>query len=90
MPYIPRERRARYDGPISELIELLDIANPLTLDGDINYIVTRLLRAIYARNGYFDINRAIGVLECAKQEFYRRVAAPYEDERIGEHGDLLP
>jgi hypothetical protein len=34
------------------------------------------------------VNEAIGVLECAKLELYRRVAAPYEDEKIAESGDV--
>jgi hypothetical protein len=37
---------------------------------------------------YKHINEIIGVLECAKQEFYRRVAAPYEDTKIQENGDV--
>jgi len=31
---------------------------------------------------------AIGALECAKLELYRRVAAPYEDTKIAENGDV--
>jgi hypothetical protein len=31
---------------------------------------------------YHHINTAIGALECAKLELYRRVAAPYEDKAI--------
>jgi len=30
----------------------------------------------------------IGVLECVKQEFYRRKVAPYEDIKIIENGDI--
>ena len=30
----------------------------------------------------------MGVLECCKLEFYRRVAAPYEDIKIEENGDV--
>ena len=28
------------------------------------------------------------MLECAKLELYRRVAAPYEDEKIDQNGDV--
>lgn len=31
-----------------------------------------------------------GAIECAKLEFYRRVAAPYEDKKIAENGDVYP
>ena len=37
---------------------------------------------------YADINELIGALECAKLEFYRRKAAPYEDKKAVENGDL--
>jgi hypothetical protein len=37
---------------------------------------------------YANINEAIGVLECAKLELYRRIAAPYEDHKISETGDV--
>ena len=30
----------------------------------------------------------VGVLECAKLELYRRMAAPYEDEKIEDNGDV--
>jgi hypothetical protein len=34
------------------------------------------------------INRAVGVLDCLKFEFYRRLAAPYEDKAVARNGDL--
>ncbi len=37
---------------------------------------------------YSKINSLIGVLECAKLELYRRVAAPYENDKIDENGDV--
>ena len=37
---------------------------------------------------YSKINALIGVLECAKLELYRRVAAPYENDKIDENGDV--
>ncbi len=32
----------------------------------------------------------LGALECAKMEFYRRVAAPYEREAMAKNGDVYP
>jgi hypothetical protein len=49
--------------------------------------VTKILKEIYPLR-YFHLNKAIGVLECIKLEFYRRVAAPYEDLKIKEAGDV--
>jgi hypothetical protein len=37
---------------------------------------------------YSIINDIVGVLECAKMEFYRRVAVPYEDKKRTENGDV--
>jgi hypothetical protein len=59
--------------------------------GDLNYTITRLCdQYIIARGGvsYTLLNEVIGVLECAKQELYRRVAAPYEDKKLQANGDV--
>jgi len=40
------------------------------------------------RMNYKNINAAIGVLECCKQELYRKTAAPYEDIKINNNGGL--
>jgi len=37
---------------------------------------------------YFNYKRAVGMVECVKQEFYRVVVAPYEDEKREQHGDI--
>lgn len=31
----------------------------------------------------------LGVLSCVQQEFYRRVVAPYEDQKCRENGDVF-
>tara|TARA_Y100000034_G_C6647009_1_gene283074 strand:- start:201 stop:446 length:246 start_codon:yes stop_codon:yes gene_type:complete len=80
MPYIkPWER------------EDLDPAVLPSTAGGLNYAITALCKEYMdARGGvcYSNINEVIGVLECAKQELYRRVAAPYEDIKIKENGDV--
>ena len=40
------------------------------------------------RISYSRINELIGVLECAKIELYRRIAAPYEDDKSRINGDV--
>ena len=37
---------------------------------------------------YSDYNALLGALECTKLELYRRHIAPYENERLAEHGDV--
>ena len=87
MPYIKPENRKKYDKVLKELVSILKTLPPEKIDGELNYVVTKILKEIYPLR-YFHINKAIGVLECAKLEFYRRVAAPYEDLKIKESGDV--
>lgn len=90
MPYITKDKRAEIDKEVDALIEAIKKNNNNTsLDGVLNYTITRMLVELYEKR-YHDINAAIGVLECAKQEFYRRQAAPYEDVKTNENGDVYP
>ncbi|RJS75903.1 hypothetical protein CW712_03325 [Candidatus Bathyarchaeota archaeon] len=87
MPYIKPERRKKYTKVLEDLISILKSLPPEEVDGELNYVVTKILKEVYPLR-YYHINKAIGVLECIKQEFYRRVAAPYEDLKIKESGDV--
>jgi hypothetical protein len=87
LPYIRPENRTKYENTLKELIGILKSLPMEEVDGDLNYVVTRILKEVYPLR-YFHLNRAIGVLECIKLEFYRRVAAPYEDLKIKESGDV--
>jgi hypothetical protein len=87
MPYIKPERRTKYTKVLEELTSMLKALPPEEVDGELNYVVTRILKEVYPLR-YYHINKAVGVLECIKQEFYRRVAAPYEDVKIKESGDV--
>ena len=46
------------------------------------------LTCIHEPYSFQDLNELIGALECAKQELYRRVVAPYEEDKIEENGDV--
>lgn len=87
MPYIKPEQRAKYEKTLGELIKILRSLPSETVDGELNYIVTKIIKEIYPLR-CFHLNKAIGVLECIKQEFYRRVVGPYEDIKIKESGDV--
>ena len=87
MPYIKPENRTKYKKVLEELTGILKALPVEEVDGEVNYVVTKILKEIYPLQ-YFNLNRAIGVLECIKLEFYRRVAAPYEDRKIEESGDV--
>lgn len=79
MPYVRKEARS-----------LLDDSMAPHDPGSLNYVVTNILDGYITRKGlsYGVINEAIGVLECAKLELYRRIAIPYENKKIKENGDV--
>lgn len=81
------EDRPKYEKTLKELINTLKEQPVDQIDGNLNYIITRILKEAYPLR-YFNLNRAIGVLECCKLEYYRRVAAPYEDTKIIQNGDV--
>lgn len=87
MPYIKSENRKKYEKVLRELVDIMKTLPPEEVDGELNYVVTKILKDVYPLR-YFHINKAVGVLECIKLEFYRRVAAPYEDLKIKESGDV--
>lgn len=80
MPYIKQEKRDDLSPAC------VDSENP----GELNFQFTELIRYYVKAHGlsYKIINDVIGALEGAKLEFYRRVAAPYEDKKIKENGDV--
>ena len=88
MPYVKQERREGIFLGIAgqRMINISKIECP----GDLNYAITERCKSWLEQHGttYTAINDVIGVLECAKLEFYRRVAAPYEDKKIDENGDV--
>lgn len=87
MPYIEQERRDK----IQDNWEVESI-------GELNYAITKkILRYLIRKIGntphklepnYADWNEIMGVLECIKQEIYRRKVAPYEDKKKKENGDV--
>lgn len=87
MPYIKAQNRVKYGKILDELTDILKSLPTEEIDGELNYVITKLLKEVYPLR-YSHINRAVGMLECVKQEFYRRVAAPYEDKKIKESCDI--
>lgn len=84
MPYIKKEKRDELFVPIAQLSELI------TCEGDLNYIITTLTHMELMKKGlnYQHVNNLIGALECAKLELYRVIAAPYEDIKMKENGNV--
>jgi hypothetical protein len=80
MPYITADERLEMqsEGP--------------TTPGRLNLAITQLILWYIQKKGlnYTHLNDVMGALESAKQEFYRRVIAPYEDLKKEENGDVYP
>lgn len=81
MPYISPNRRL-----------LLNMHRDTAVTvGELNYLITKLIKDFLGssdRINYAALNAAVGVLDCVKQELYRRIISPYEDKKIEENGDV--
>lgn len=92
MPYIPQDKRRVLDSTINELHTLLvdlQLDDPNNnMEGNLNYIITRLIRKVYTVGNYREINDCMGMLMCVALEHYRTNAAPYEDQKKFENGDV--
>jgi len=76
MPYITKDAQ-----------NALAIRVPETA-GELNWALTREVIAYIGRDYKYErLNAAIGALEACKQEFYRRIVAPYEDAAARRNGD---
>lgn len=80
MPYIDKWRREEIDSGLMP-----------NSPGELNYEFTRLAKRYFDLQGgkYQQINDILGAFEGAKLEFYRRVAVPYEEEKIKMNGDIF-
>lgn len=95
MPYIEPGQRPAIDSAVDRVAEAVRLygADLNARAGLINYAVTRLLLKMLEddpRLRYHHIALVTGIVENVKQEFYRRLAAPYEDRKAAENGDVYP
>ena len=101
MPYVERKHRNRFDIHVEKVVddiarsisdknvEEFDSKDVLDCSGSLNYVITRICGSfVSGRVCYSKIAVLTGVLENVKQEFYRRLASPYEDRKIEENGDV--
>ncbi len=83
MPYIPKDNRKELEQLARQVI------SRTTHLGELNYFITVLLDIGLGFVSYNSINSVIGLLECVKLEFYRRLAANYEDKKCRENGEVF-
>ena len=86
MPYITPDKRQDLEAITDALRDYLTVR-----PGDLNFVISTAVSEFLAEHGdptYDVFNAAIGVLECAKLELYRRMVAPYEDKKKEANGDV--
>lgn len=93
MPYITKEKRLVLDRYINDLSNAITFNHSnediMNIMGDLNYSITRLCVSVISENiTYSKIGMITGVLENVKQELYRRIAVPYEENKVVENGDV--
>jgi hypothetical protein len=93
MPYIKQDNRIILDRYINDLSEAISDKHSnediVKVMGDLNYTITRLCAKLIGKDvSYTKIGIITGVLENVKQEFYRRIAVPYEENKVVENGDV--
>ena len=84
MPYIPAEKREILDPFLTQL------ALEVETQGELNYCIYKLSSLLINRIGerYDTLSLCSSAMEHAKLEWYRRRLAPYEDQKIVQHGDI--
>jgi hypothetical protein len=90
VPYIVKADRKEFDPEIEKLLSrLTNKGFAKAKAGDLNYTFSKIVWSVFDRNpSYATGNELMGMLECVKQEFYRRKLAPYEEKKIEENGDI--
>lgn len=88
MPYLTKEDKERLNA----------VPVPQT-GGELNYLITKLIRDYIGKIGFNDklepnklnyqaVNDVLGALEGAKLEYYRRIGVPYENTKLSTNGDV--
>lgn len=97
MPYIAPKARTQFDPLIDALAERIVAeasadGNEAAFAGLLNYTCTRLalqvVRLQFGKMRYWLIALVTGTFQNVAQEFYRRVAVPYEEKQIVKNGDV--
>ena len=88
MPYIKEVDRVKWKQGIAKIKNAMNKKG--VTPGDLNYLFVMIAAYYLDRKGvnYTHMNDVMGAFTGASQEFYRRIIAPYEDEKIEENGDV--
>jgi hypothetical protein len=98
MPYISQSCRAKLNGRIEDLAnsivsECVEDGDEFVYAGCLNYAITRLallvIKNLFGTGlRYWNVALLTGVFHNVNQEFYRRLASPFENKKIISNGDV--
>ena len=89
MPYITPQHRSALDRDIERIVFILTHELDDSIRGGaLNYVLSKITVGVHPPISYMHIKEAVAALECAKLEYYRKLAGPYEDEKASENGLL--
>jgi hypothetical protein len=90
MPYIKKEDRPKFNSVIEDVVDELTEHGYATFKvGELNYVLSSIIWKLFDQSpSYSHGNDLVGVIECVKEEFYRRKLSKLEDEKILENGDI--
>jgi hypothetical protein len=97
MPYIDPKDRKNFDPLIDQLAEkIVSTAKEYKYDGAfaglLNYTCTRLaakiIRSQFGKIRYWLVAIVVGTFKNVADEFYRRIASPYEEKQTKKNGDV--
>jgi hypothetical protein len=85
IPYIKEQQRERFKKVIDEVFDV-HVLN----EGELNYLITCICQIyqVEHKESYAVHNQIMGVLECVKQEWYRKQTVPYEIRKESENGGV--
>lgn len=94
MPYIDQKSRLKFREDtmlVTKETAVEFLGKRINTAGELNYVVSMLCLEYLKTNGknYQHMNDIMGALQGVQSELYRRVIAPYEDEKINSNGDIL-
>lgn len=82
MPYIKGENRP----PMDEIVDLM-LEKGVNVNGDLNYLLFKFCKKA-VKPSYNNYKNFIGELDCCAREIYRKLVAPYEDDKEMENGEV--
>ena len=91
MPYLLEKDKRSIDAQGGEdIYDKFSSMSAQEVAGSINYLNFKIIKSWIKKNGkkYWVFALFVGTLVCCVLEVYRRLVAPYEDEKIESSGDV--